>query len=40
MTGVSDETARQEPMALVKRNLFQVQGRGRVTRYILKRLGD
>lgn len=40
LTGVSDETARQELKALVKRNLFQVQGKGRTTRYVLKRLGD
>jgi len=40
LTGISDETARQELMALVKRNLLQVQGKGRATRYILKRLGD
>ncbi len=35
LTGVSDETARQELMALVKRNLLQIQGRGRATRYVL-----
>ncbi len=40
LTGVSDETARQELMALVKRNLFQVQGKGRATRYELRRSGD
>ncbi len=40
LTGISDETARQELMALVKRNLFQVQGKGRATRYLLKRLGN
>ena len=40
LTGVSDETARQELMALVKRNLFQIQGRGRATRYVLGTSGD
>ena len=40
LTGVSDETARQELMALVKRNLLQIQGRGRATRYVLGTSGD
>ena len=35
LTGVSDETARQELMALVKLNLLQIQRRGRATRYVL-----
>jgi len=40
LTGVSDETARQELMALVKRSLLRVQGKGRATRYVLGKLGD
>ncbi len=40
LTEVSDETARQELMALVKRNLLQIQGRGRATRYVLGTSGD
>ncbi len=40
LTGISDETARQELMALVKRNLFQIQGKGRATRYVLRKSGD
>lgn len=37
LTGVSDETARQELMDLVKRKLLQVHGKGRATKYVLRR---
>lgn len=40
LTGVSDETSRQELMALVKQNLLRVEGKGRATKYVLKRSGD
>jgi len=40
LTGVSDETARQDLLALVKRKVLRVKGKGRATRYVLGSFGD
>jgi ATP-dependent DNA helicase RecG len=40
LTGVSDETARQDLLALVKLNILRVEGKGRATRYVLGSFGD
>ena len=40
LTGVSDETARQDLIGLMKCNLLKVQGKGRATKYVLGKSGD
>jgi ATP-dependent DNA helicase RecG len=40
LTGVSDETTRQELAQLASQGLLQVHGKGRATRYVLPKFGD
>jgi ATP-dependent DNA helicase RecG len=40
LTGVSDETARQELRDLVAKGILHAQGKGRTTRYVLGNVGD